>query len=62
MRLDGISLNSEPLAESAAKADCVVIITDHKDFDYQSLLDPSKVIVDTRNAMKNFASEKIVRL
>jgi UDP-N-acetyl-D-glucosamine dehydrogenase len=62
LRLDGISLKSEPLTATAAKADCVVIITDHTDFDYQSLLDSAKLIVDTRNAMKKFASEKIVRL
>jgi UDP-N-acetyl-D-glucosamine dehydrogenase len=62
LRLDGISLKSEPMVESAAKADCVVIVTDHTDFDYQSLLNSAKLIVDTRNAMKKFASEKIVRL
>jgi UDP-N-acetyl-D-glucosamine dehydrogenase len=62
LRLDGISLKSEPMVESAAKADCVVIVTDHTDFDYQSLLNSAKLIVDTRNAMKKFDSEKIVRL
>ena len=62
LRLDGLSLKSEPLTATAAKADCVVIVTDHTDFDYQSLLDSSKLIVDTRNAMKKFDSEKIVRL
>ena len=61
LRLDG-ALKSEPLTATAAKADCVVIITDHTDFDYQSLLDSCKLIVDTRNAMKKFDSEKIVRL
>jgi len=62
LKLDGISLRSQPLAESAGKADCVVIITDHTDFDYQGLLDSAKLILDTRNAMKKFSSEKIVRL
>src|SRR5580700_8872683 len=62
LRLDGISLKSEPLTATAAKADCVVIITDHTDFDYKALLDSAKLIVDTRNAMKKFESEKIVRL
>ena len=62
LRLDGTSLYSEPLLESAARADCVVIVTDHSDFDYKGLLDSAKLIVDTRNAMKRFQSEKIVRL
>jgi len=62
LRLDGTSLYSEPLLESAARADCVVIVTDHSDFDYKGLLDSAMLIVDTRNAMKRFQSEKIVRL
>jgi UDP-N-acetyl-D-glucosamine dehydrogenase len=62
LKLDGLSLTSEPLEQSASKADCVVIVTDHSDFDYQSLLNSARLIVDTRNAMKAFQSEKIVRL
>ncbi|HKD86224.1 MAG TPA: nucleotide sugar dehydrogenase [Terriglobales bacterium] len=62
VKLDGITLQSEPLLESAAEADCVVIVTDHSDFDYRGLLNSAKLIVDTRNAMKGFKSEKIVRL
>jgi UDP-N-acetyl-D-glucosamine dehydrogenase len=62
LKLDGVSMKSQALAESAAKADCVVIITDHTDFDYKELLASAKLIVDTRNAMKKFDSAKIVRL
>ena len=62
LRLDGITLDSQPLIESAANADCVVIVTDHSDFDYRGLLASSKLVVDTRNAMKAFSSDKIVRL
>lgn len=43
-------------------ADCVVIITDHSVFDYSRLLAESRLIVDTRNAMKGLVSDKIVRL
>jgi UDP-N-acetyl-D-glucosamine dehydrogenase len=32
--------------------DCVVIVTDHKVFDYQMLVDEADLIVDTRNAIK----------
>ena len=62
MKLDGFTLQSEELEKSAADADCVVIVTDHSDFDYKGLLASAKLIVDTRNAMKGFQSEKIVRL
>jgi UDP-N-acetyl-D-glucosamine dehydrogenase len=35
-----------------AQYDCVVIITDHKAFDYNLLLTEADLIVDTRNAIK----------
>jgi UDP-N-acetyl-D-glucosamine dehydrogenase len=35
-----------------AQYDCVVIVTDHKAFDYDMLLDEADLIVDTRNAIK----------
>ena len=47
---------------NAKKADCCVIITDHKDFDYDGLLGSAQLIVDTRNALKGRKSDKIVRL
>jgi len=37
---------------SIKQYDCVVIVTDHKSFDYAALLDEADVIVDTRNAIK----------
>jgi UDP-N-acetyl-D-glucosamine dehydrogenase len=58
---DGIDmLATEPGA--AAEADCVVIVTDHKSFDYKTLVCSAKLIVDTRNALKGITSDKIVRL
>jgi UDP-N-acetyl-D-glucosamine dehydrogenase len=61
LRLDGESLEALPEV-AAAEADCVLIVTDHTAFDYRALLDRSSLIVDTRNALKGFSSEKIVRL
>jgi UDP-N-acetyl-D-glucosamine dehydrogenase len=37
---------------SIAQYDCVVIITDHKAFDYDALVSEADLIVDTRNAIK----------
>jgi UDP-N-acetyl-D-glucosamine dehydrogenase len=62
LKLDGLTLRSTDLTESAEKADCVVIVTDHSNFDYKSLLNSARLVVDTRNAMKGFESDKIVRL
>jgi len=39
---------------SVNRADCVVIITNHSSYDYPAILDASKLIVDTRNALGNF--------
>ncbi|HLK50945.1 MAG TPA: nucleotide sugar dehydrogenase [Bryobacteraceae bacterium] len=61
LRLDGLELVAQP-DEAAAKADCVVIITDHSTFDYRALVERAPLIVDTRNALKGIKSEKIVRL
>jgi UDP-N-acetyl-D-glucosamine dehydrogenase len=61
LRLDGIELAAQP-EDAAAAADCVVIVTDHSAFDYAGLVKRAKLIVDTRNALKSFQSEKIVRL
>jgi UDP-N-acetyl-D-glucosamine dehydrogenase len=59
LRLDEIELESTDGAEGA---DCVVIVTDHTKFDYTGLVKRAKLIVDTRNALKAFSSENIVRL
>jgi UDP-N-acetyl-D-glucosamine dehydrogenase len=62
LMLDGIDLASQDALTSAKQSDCAVIITDHSNFDYRGLLDAAKLIVDTRNALRGFDSEKIVRL
>jgi UDP-N-acetyl-D-glucosamine dehydrogenase len=62
-RLKEHDLVLEALPETVAgEADCAVIITDHAAFDYKALVERSKLIVDTRNALKGFKSSKIVRL
>jgi UDP-N-acetyl-D-glucosamine dehydrogenase len=40
--------------------DCVVIVTDHSDYDYRRIVQEAKLVVDTRNATRGIASEKIV--
>ncbi len=62
IRLENRIAKAEDLMLNAKKADCCVIITDHKDFDYDALLNAASLIVDTRNALKGRVSSKIVRL
>lgn len=60
--LDEETLTSQNGPEIFSQADCVVIITDHRGFNYAEILEKSAIVVDTRNAMKGFDSTKIVRL
>jgi UDP-N-acetyl-D-glucosamine dehydrogenase len=46
----------------AADADCAVIVTDHKSFDYKALVRDANLMLDTRNALKGIESENIFRL
>jgi UDP-N-acetyl-D-glucosamine dehydrogenase len=62
LTLDGQEVYAVAPETVAAEADCVVIVTDHSAFDYAALLEQARLIVDTRNALKGFTSEKIVRL
>jgi UDP-N-acetyl-D-glucosamine dehydrogenase len=41
--------------------DCVLIVTDHSDYDYKKIVNDSKLVVDSRNATREIKSDKIVR-
>ena len=43
------------------KYDCVVIVTDHSDYDYERIVREARLVVDTRNATRGIESQKIVR-
>jgi UDP-N-acetyl-D-glucosamine dehydrogenase len=58
----GEPIHAVDLMSSAEQADCVVIVTDHAGLPYAELVEKSKLVVDTRNALKGIKSEKIVRL
>lgn len=62
IQIDGASLQSQELGAAVDASDCVVIVTDHSAVDYGAVVKRSKLIVDTRNALKGIVSEKIVRL
>ncbi len=52
IRHDGWALESVPDLDTAVRAaDCIVIITDHKLYDYTSILENAALILDTRNAL-----------
>src|SRR3954447_2511402 len=48
----GFDMRTEALTPAAlAAADCVAILTEHRSVDYDMVLDASRIIVDTRNAI-----------
>jgi UDP-N-acetyl-D-glucosamine dehydrogenase len=59
---DPVHMCATDECKGVKEADCVVIITDHKKFDYPGMVRDAKLIVDTRNALKGIQSDKIVRL
>jgi len=41
--------------------DCILIVTDHSDYDYRDIVNQAQLVVDTRNATGGIKSDKIVR-
>jgi UDP-N-acetyl-D-glucosamine dehydrogenase len=65
LRHDGWNLHSvSDLMQSVQQADCVVVITNHSQYDYSAIVEKAKLIVDTRNALGANGREntKVVRL
>jgi UDP-N-acetyl-D-glucosamine dehydrogenase len=53
-------MTSTPL-EKIPEFDCVVIVTDHSQYDYPAIAAKAKLVVDTRNAMRGIEASNIVR-
>jgi UDP-N-acetyl-D-glucosamine dehydrogenase len=55
---------TKDLMKSVREADAVVIVTNHKSYDYKAILDSSRFIFDSRNALGKIAmgSPKVVKL
>ena len=47
--------------DNLGQYDCVMIVTDHSDYDYQRIAREAQLVVDTRNATKGMQSSNIVR-
>jgi UDP-N-acetyl-D-glucosamine dehydrogenase len=63
IREEGLELDSLPLTNGyLGDVDCVVVLTDHREFDYSEVVRQAKLVVDTRNALRGATSDNIVRL
>lgn len=60
----GKQWHSIPLSkERIERADCVLILTDHSNVDYERVCESAKIVIDTRNATKGVANRaKVVLL
>jgi UDP-N-acetyl-D-glucosamine dehydrogenase len=64
-RHDGSEMTSiTDVMDAVRKVDCVVIVTNHKAYDYPAILKEAHLIVDTRNALGKLGKNnpKVVRL
>ncbi len=54
-----LQMKCAPL-DNLGQYDCVLIVTDHSDYDYAKIVQESKLVVDTRYATRGISSPKIV--
>jgi UDP-N-acetyl-D-glucosamine dehydrogenase len=62
INVESIDLESQPMEPALGEADCVVIVTDHSNVDYEQVLKSASLVIDTRNRLKNRTDPKIIRL
>jgi UDP-N-acetyl-D-glucosamine dehydrogenase len=55
-----LQMQCTPL-DNLGQYDCVLIVTDHSDYDYKKIVRESQLVVDTRNATKGIAAPNLVR-
>ena len=55
-----LNMTSTPL-EKIPEFDCVVIVTDHSQYDYPKIVSQAKLVVDTRNATRGIDKPNVVK-
>ena len=55
-----LNMSSTPL-DHISQFDCVVIVTDHSQYDYPAIVSKAQLVVDTRNATRGIEASNIVR-
>jgi len=54
-----LQMKCSPL-DNLGQYDCVLIVTDHSDYDYKRIVNDAKLVVDSRNATRGIKSDKVV--
>jgi len=60
LRKFDLQMKSTPL-DNLGQYDCVLIVTDHSDYDYARIVRESKLVVDSRNATRGITAPNVVR-
>jgi len=55
-----LNMTCTPLAK-LEQYDCILIMTDHSDYNYNDIVNQAQLVVDSRNATKGIQSAKIIR-
>ncbi len=60
---EGIEMTARPVREALEEGtDCVVLLTDHSAYNYSEIVHLAPLIIDTRNALRDFIGGNIIRL
>jgi UDP-N-acetyl-D-glucosamine dehydrogenase len=57
-----IPIRPQPEEEDLRSADAVLILTNHKAFDYERIGKHADIVIDTRNAMHGIRTRKVFKL
>jgi UDP-N-acetyl-D-glucosamine dehydrogenase len=57
-----LAVRTDYTAETVSDMDCAIIITGHSQVDYSVLVERCPLIFDSRNVLKGYSGENIVRL
>lgn len=55
-----LQMPNTPL-DNLGQYDCAIIVTDHSDYDYKTIVRQSQLVIDTRNATRGIEADNIVR-
>jgi UDP-N-acetyl-D-glucosamine dehydrogenase len=55
-----LQIKNAPL-DHQAQCDCVLIVTDHSDYDYARIVRESQLVVESRNATRGIKATNLVR-
>lgn len=62
LRINGTQMSCRDLGAGLAEADCVVVVADHSDYDWQSIVDRARCVLDCRGVLRGVRSPKVKRL